>query len=92
MHSDGMGEELYHGCQIGIGRYIAHIGNISVCNRLLILHIGRYISAVMLKDTDISVLPIWAISADTDMPTLVNTYLNMVSLSDFSKTLHKMTP
>ncbi len=32
----------------------------------------RYcISAVMLTYTDISVLPIWAISANTDMPTLI---------------------
>ena len=35
-----------------------------ICNRLPIWHIGRYISAVLLTDTDISVLPIWAISAD----------------------------
>ncbi len=35
-----------------------------ICNRLPILHIGRYISAVMLTDTGISVLPIWAESAD----------------------------
>ncbi len=28
------------------------------------MHIGRYISAGMLTDTDISVLPIWPISAD----------------------------
>ncbi len=35
-----------------------------ICIRLPILHIGRYVSAGMITDTDISVLPIWAISAD----------------------------
>ncbi len=35
-----------------------------ISTRLPILHIGRYVSARMITDTDILVLPIWAISAD----------------------------
>ncbi len=34
---------------------------------------GRYIGISATTDTYISVLPIWAISVDTDMPTLVAT-------------------
>ncbi len=50
--------------------------------RRLLLHIGRYKSVVMLTDTDISVLPIWAISDDTGMPTLVPYKVNLYCTFD----------
>ncbi len=52
-----------------------------ICNRLSILHIGRYVSAGRITDTEKSVLPIWAISADTDMPTLIltETYMSVAT-------------
>ena len=35
--------------------------------------IDQYVSAGMITDANISLLPIWAIFADTDMPTLIST-------------------